>query len=377
MIAEYFSGVEDSRAPWKVKHNMLEIIVMVITAVAGGCDAWEVIEDFCKVKKEWMKTRLHLKLENGIPSHDTMQRVFGMIKPKEFEKSFCAWMGAVAEKTDGEIISIDGKTLRGSKDGEKKPLHMVSAWANANQLVLGQIATEEKSNEITAVPELIDLLDIEGCTITADAMSCQKEITAKITQGKAEYVLGLKENQPSLYADVKDFWEDVQKHPNQYTDIQTTQTSDKGHGRIEKRKYYLSTEIQWIEQRGKWSNLNGIGMVESQVTHTDSGQITEDRRFFITSLKDVASFSKAARAHWGIENSLHWCLDVVFDEDHIRMRKDNSAENMAVVRHIVLNVLKNYPTTKRMSLSRKRQKCEYDHDFLADVLSFAAHNFHA
>ena len=214
MIAKYFSEVEDRREPWKVKHSLLEIIVMVITAVVGGRDAWEVIEDFCKVKQEWLKTRLHLKLENGVPSHDTMQRVFGMIKPKEFERSFCAWMGAVTERTDGEIISIDGKTLRGSKDGVKKPLHMVSAWANANQLVLGQIAAEEKSNEITAVPALLDLLD-------------------------------------------------------------------------------------------------------------------------------------------------------------------NSAENMAVVRHIVLNVLKNYPTSKKMSLSRKRQKCEYDHDFLADVLSFAANNFHA
>lgn len=377
MIAEYFSGIEDNREPWKVKHSMLEIIVMVITAVAGGCDAWEVIEDFCKVKQEWLKTRLHLRLENGIPSHDTMQRVFGMIKPKEFERSFCAWMGAVAEKTDGEIISIDGKTLRGSKDREKKPLHMVSAWANANQLVLGQISTEEKSNEITAVPELIKLLDVEGCTITADAMSCQKEITAIITQGKADYVLGLKENQPSLYTDVKEFWADAQAHPNQYTSIQTVKTSDKGHGRIEQRKYYLSTEIQWIEHRNKWCNLNGIGMVESTVTHMETGLVTEDRRYFITSLTNIAAFSKAARAHWGIENSLHWCLDVVFDEDHIRMRKDHSAENMAVVRHIVLSILKNYPTTKRMSLSRKRQKCEYDHDFLADVLSFAANNFHA
>lgn len=373
-MQEYFEEITDEREPWKIKHNMLEIIIMTICAVAGGCDAWEVIEDFCKVKEEWFREHLNLELKNGIASHDTFQRVFGMIKPAEFERNFISWIKAVSKKTDGEIVSIDGKTLRGSKDSDRNPIHMVSAWANANQMVLGQLATEEKSNEITAVPALLELLDVSGCIVTADAMSCQKDIVSKITSGKADYVIGLKDNQPNLRKDAEDYFCDALRNTRQYPEIQAKKTVEKGHGRIETRRYYLATDIEWLEQKDAWENLNGVGAVKSKIE--SNGIITEDTRYYITSLKDVKDFARAVRAHWGIENSLHWCLDVVFDEDHIRMRKDYTAENMAVIRHIVLNVLKNYPTPKKMSLSRKRQKCEYDQSFLSDVLLFAA-NFHA
>lgn len=284
---------------------MLEIITIVILATLAGCDAWEEIEDFCKVKENWFRERVKLNLWNGIPSHDTLQRVFGMIDPYAFGVSFQDWMAAVFKKTDGEIISVDGKTLRGSKDGEKRPLHLVSAWANANQMVLGQVPTDEKSNEIKAVPELLNLLDIKGCIITGDAMSCQKEITEKVTQKEADYVFALKENQPNLYENVRMYYEDVLLHPKHHEgEVKKVIITDKGHGRIEKRTYYLVSKIDWIENRPAWSELNGIGMVKSRVD--TNGVITKDTRYYITSLTDAALFAKVARAHWGIENSLHW-----------------------------------------------------------------------
>lgn len=375
MIADHFSNITDTRAPWKIKHSLIEIIVMVIVAIAADCDSWEDIADYCKAKEKWMKDRLGMKLQNGIPSHDTLQRVFGMIKPTEFEKSFVEWMKETTNITSGEIISIDGKTLRGSKDKNKKPLHMVSAWANANQMVLGELATDEKSNEITAVPKLIEMLDVSGCIVTADAMSCQKTISKSITENGADYVIGLKENQPTLRDDVSSYFDDAFNNPKHYPEIMTKTTFDKGHGRIEKRQYFLATNIDWLYNRQEWSNLNGIGAVKSTVETNST--VTEDIRYYITSLTDIEQFQRAVRAHWSIENSLHWCLDVVFDEDHIRMRKDNTAENVAVVRHLVINTLKNYPTERTMSLKRKRKRCCYDDEFLASVIKFLLDDFHA
>ena len=182
MMQKYFEGITDKRQPWKVKHNLLEIIVMTICAVIAGCEVWEDICDYCQVKEAWFREALGMKLENGIPSHDTIQRIWSMIEPEEFERCFCAWVEAVCQKKDGEIVSIDGKTLRRSGGNDSKPIHMVSAWANEHQLVLGQLAVEEKSNEITAVPQLLDMLDVAGCVVTADAMSCQKEIVKKISE---------------------------------------------------------------------------------------------------------------------------------------------------------------------------------------------------
>ena len=205
-MTEYFEEIEDIRITGKIKHDLKETIVVVICAVAGGCDSWEVIEDFARVKLDWYREVMNLRLKNGIPSHDTMQRIFGMIKLEQFEQCFSIWMSSIAQKSDGEIISIDGKTLRGSKDRGRKPLHIISAWANANQIVLGQMATDEKSNEITAVPELLETLDVSGCIITADAMNCQKQTTSKIVGQNADYVLGLKDNHPVLKQDTEDYF---------------------------------------------------------------------------------------------------------------------------------------------------------------------------
>ena len=364
MLKEYFDGINDPRQEGKVKHNLLEVIVMTICAVIAGCDVWEDIADFCRVKENWLRESLHMKLENGVPSHDTLQRVWGMIEPKEFEKRFSDWVDAVCQKVDGDIISVDGKTLRRSGASGQKPIHMVSAWSNKQQLVLGQIATEEKSNEITAVPELLEILDVAGCIITADAMSCQKAITQKVTEKGADYVLGLKDNHPLFRREVEEYFAAAMKDPKNYPDVKTQKTTDFGHGRIEYRTYHFTTETDWYEGKAEWSNLRSFGMVLSKVEYPD--KTTEDVRFFISSLEDISAFSQAVRKHWGIENSLHWCLDMTFHEDYSRIRKDHTAENMAVVRHISLNMLKNHPA--KISIARKRRRCSYDDAFLAEVI---------
>ncbi len=350
-----------------MNHNLLEIIVMTICAVIAGCEVWEDICDYCRVKEGWFRSSLGMKLEHGIPSHDTIQRVWSMIEPSDFEKCFCTWVEAVCGKKDGEVVSIDGKTLRRSGGGDQRPIHMVSAWANERQLVLGELAVEEKSNEITAVPQLLDMLDmldVAGCVITADAMGCQKEITKKIIEKDAEYVLSLKENHPVLCHEVQEYFSEAIKKAEFYPEMEQHKTLDCGHGRIEKRTYYLSTEVSWYQDLKQWAGIRGFGMVRSEVER--NGQTCQDTRYFITSLSDLSKFANAVRMHWGIENSLHWCLDMTFHEDYSRIRKDHSAENMAVVRHIALNVLKSYPGN--MSLARKRRRCSYDDGFLADVL---------
>ena len=326
-----------------------------VCAVISGCEYFEDIADFCRVKCEWFREKLGLELVHGTASHDTYERVFGMIEPKEFERCFAKWVRSIRKKTKDEIVSIDGKTLCGSGD-EHTAIEMVSAWSSANQLVLGQVKVSDESNEIKAVPELLEILSLKGCIVTLDAMGCQKEISEKITAKKADYVLALKKNHENLYDDVKFYFENepIRK---------STITQNKGHGRVEKREYNLATNLDWLYGRSEWSNLNAIGMVKSTVS--EKGKIREETRYFITSLMSVDLFSKAIRAHWGIE-SMHWCLDVVFHEDDCQVRDSNIAENFAVIRHIALNILKNYPI--KMSFARKRRKCQYDADFMADVL---------
>lgn len=356
-MKKHFERIKDPRQSWKIEHSLIDIVIMTICAVISGCEYWEDIVDFCRIKEVWFLEKLGLTLKNGIASHDTFQRVFQLIKPEELEQSFQSWVKSVTRQTKGEIISIDGKTVCGSRDAKAKAIHMVSAWANANQLVLGQVKTEEKSNEITAIPTLLDMLELKDCVVTIDAMGCQKDIAEKIVQSEADYVFGLKGNQTGLHEDVRLYFEHIKI-------FEKTVTKEKGHGRIETREYFLETDIGWLAQKTDWAGMNAIGMVKSKVLEKDI--LREETRYFITSLTDVRIFAKAVRAHWGIENSLHWCLDVVFHEDLSRTRKDNSAENFAVIRHIALNILKNYPA--KMSLRRKRFKCQYDADFMADVL---------
>jgi predicted transposase YbfD/YdcC len=356
-VQKYFEEIKDTRQEWKIKHKLIEILVTGISAVISGCEYFEDIADYCRVKCEWFREKMGLELANGTASHDTYQRVLEIIEPKEFEKCFVKWVASIRKKTKDEIVSIDGKTVCGSGDEANPAIQMVSAWANANRLVLGQVKVNDKTNEIKAVPELLEILYLKGCIVTIDATGCQKEISEKITAKKADYVFSLKKNHPDLYNDVKFYFanEAIKK-------IKVTE--DKKHGRIEKREYYLETNTDWLSGRNEWTNLNGIGMVKSTVSEKD--KIREETRYFITSLMSVDLFAKSVRQHWGIENSLHWCLDMVFHEDDCQVRAGNAAENFAVIRHIALNILKNYPI--KMSLARKRRKCLYDSDFMADVL---------
>lgn len=357
-MQKYFEEIKDPRQSWKVKHKLIEVLVTGICAVISGCEYFEDIADFCRVKCEWFKEKLGLELTYGTASHDTYERVFGMIEPLEFEKCFAEWVRSIRKKVKDEVVSIDGKTLCGSGD-DKTAIEMVSAWSSANHLVLGQVKVSEGSNEITAVPKLLELLYLKGCIVTLDAMGCQKEISAQITGKRADYVFALKKNHENLYDDVKFYFENEQIK-------KCTVTENKGHGRAERREYFLESNIDWLNGRHEWSNLNAIGMVKSTVL--EKGKIRQETRYFITSLMSVDLFAKSVRVHWGIE-SMHWCLDVAFHEDDCQVRANNVAENFAVIRHIALNILKNYPI--KMSLARKRRKCLYDADFMADVLLFA------
>ena len=362
MLKKHFENITEYRQAWKIKHNMLEVVIMTICAVIAECEAWYQIEEYCEEKEEWFRSKLGLELKNGIPSHDTFERIFAKINPEEFEKCFSSWIREVNSLTEKETVSIDGKTICASREDNKKAIHMVSAWANKSKMVLGQVRTEEKSNEITAIPNLLELLDIKGCIVTIDAMGCQKEIAKKITEKEADYILCLKGNQSSLHKDIKLYFDDVLS--DKRVEIESSKTHEKGHGRIEKRTYYLETDIDWLSAKSEWRNFNAIGAVCSHVE--EKGQVRIETRYFITSLTNVKDFAKSTREHWGIENSLHWVLDVAFNEDNCRIRKDNSGENFAIVRHIALNLLKQ--NTSKLSLKAKRHKCAYSDNFLYEIL---------
>ena len=366
-MREAFSGIKDPRQQAQVRHNLYDIIAMTIAAVIGNCDGWDEIEDFCINKESWLREHMQLELEHGIPSDMTFARVWGLIEPEVFKQCFTQWANQVHTKITGEVISIDGKTVCGSKSDERKPIHMISAWVSDQELVLGQQCVAEKTNEITTVPLLLELLDISNCIVTADAMSCQKEITKKITDRKGDYVLSLKENQPTLYEYAQTYFTDALEHPQWYPEMTQYETLDKGHGRIEKRTYYLSPDLSGLENVQDWPGLTGIGMVCSHVAAGDTEHT--DIRYAITSLHSVETFAKALRTHWGIENGLHYCLDVSFNEDHSRIRKDHAPDNMAVVRHFALSALKQLPVPKRASIKRKRKICAFDNDLLNSAIS--------
>ncbi len=324
------------------------------------------MEAFGQAKEEWLKK--YLELPHGIPSHDTFSRVISCIKPDEFQECFIELMKHFTNVTDGEIVSIDGKTLRGSHDENTHTsvTHMVSAWANANQLVLGQVKTHEKSNEITAIPQLLKLLELKDTVVTLDAMGCQKSIAKNIVDKEADYILALKDNHKNLCTDTKLFFDSLLNNEFEDFTYQYHQTKEKDHGRIETRTYYLVNDIEWLECRTDWKNLNGIGMVESKRIVDDKESV--ERRYYITSLNDnVELFAKGVRKHWGIENKVHWVLDVSFNEDKCRIRKDHSAANLAVIRHISMNLLRKEKTFKG-GIKTKKLKCGWEVEYLEKVI---------
>lgn len=333
---QHFENIEDVRQEGKVWHKLIKILFILVAAVLANAESLRDVVEFAKVREDWLKK--HLELANGIPSYDTFRRVPGSINPEHFTKCFMSWTQALSKNSKGKLIAIDGKTLRGSIDGslDKKAIHIVNAWASENHIMLGQLKTQEKSNEITAIPELLELLLIKGCIISVDAMGCQKDIAKTIIGEKADYVLALKGNQENLYNDVVSFFESEEKDGFKDYEVEQYSTLDKGHGRIEKRKYYYVKDIEWLEWKDDWAGLQGIGMVVSEVTVKD--KTTIERRYYISSLETGAKeFANAVRNHWGVE-SAHWILDMVFREDESRVRKNNAPENLSMVRKLALNI---------------------------------------
>ena len=366
---DHFLDLEDPRIDRSKRHQLLDVITIAICAVICGADSWVYVEMFGKSKEEWF--RIFPDLPNGIPSHDTFGDVFSRLDPEQFQECFMEWTRAVADLLPREVVAIDGKTVRRSHDHRagKQAIHLVSAWAAANTLTMGQVRTDEKSNEITAIPRLLELLELNGCIVTIDAMGCQKEISQGILDRGADYLLAVKENQGPLYQDIRDLfdgaeelgWDDV---PHDYAT-----TLSKGHGRIERRECRAINDpacLGYLSTGGDWPGLRSVVKVVGR-RDTDKG-ITVQPRYYISSL-DVSAqrLREAVRAHWSIENSLHWSLDVTFREDQSRVRKDHSPQNMATLRQISHNLLKR-ETSLKVGIQGKRLQAGWREDYLLKVL---------
>jgi len=365
-ISKHFQGITDPRRDNK-RHSLMDIITIAICAVICNADSFEDIAEFGKAKYQWLKE--FLELPHGIPSADTFERVFARIDPDEFKNSFIRWVQAICELTKGTIVSVDGKTVRRSHDKSngKSAIHMVSAWACANGIVLGQRKTDEKSNEITAIPELLKLLEIKGCIVTIDAMGCQKHIAEVIIDKGADYVFSLKGNQGRLQNGVELFFQEQRKENFKDVSFDYHETVDGGHGKVEIRRYFTTSDIGWLQGKEDWKSLKTICMVERERHFGD--RVEQETSYYIGSIGSNAErFGHAVRSHWGIENSLHWVLDVTFREDESRIRKDNAPENFAVLRHIALNMIKRESTLKK-SIKSKRLRAGWDNAYLLKVLA--------
>ena len=363
-LARHFDSLPDPRIDRNKWHRLTDMITIAVCAVLCNADTWVDVELFGNAKLAWFRS--FLALPHGIPSHDTFGRVFARINPERFQACFLDWVQVAFPMSANQVIAIDGKTVRGSHDraNGRAALHMVSAWAAENRLVIGQIDVDEKSNEITAIPVLLDALDLRGCTVTLDAMGCQKEIADRIVERGGDYVLAVKENQGILFDDVVATLTHIRGGAPTAEAI--WDTHDEGHGRSEVRRYWVTTAVERLRTKDAWRGVRSMGMVESRRT-TDAGMTTETR-YYISSLAATAQhFGHAVRAHWGIENRLHRVLDVTFHEDKSRVRRDHGAKNLVVLRHIAANLLRQETTTK-LSIRAKRLRAGWDDTYRATLL---------
>jgi len=364
-ISKHFAVLKDPRVRGRCQHRLLDIIVIAICGVISGCDDWPQIELFGKARYDWLKQ--FLLLPNGIPSHDTFERIFERLSPQAFQQCFCQWTRRLCAELGLEHIAIDGKSLCGSaRESGLGALHLVSAWATKNQLMLGQVAVDKKSNEITAIPKLLQLLDLEGALVTIDAMGCQKKIAAQIVDQGGDYLLVVKDNQPGLYQKISEAFIAHADADFSAPGLRRHKTVEEGHGRQESREHFIVDAPEELKAAGEWKELKSIGMVER--IRIVNGAASEEIVYYISSMvPKVKAFAAGARGHWGIENNLHWSVDVTFGEDKSRIQKRHAAENFAILRRIALNLLKCH--SSKTSLRGKRKLAAWDTDFLHEVLN--------
>ena len=374
-LIAHLSEVPDPRINRRKEHELVDVLVIAVCTLLCAGESFNDMEDFGKAKLDWFKT--FLNLPNGIPSHDTFNRVFAALDPKQFLDCFLRWTQSLRQAVAQEIVALDGKALRRALDKDQSVKYIVSAWAESNGLVLGQLKVADKSNEITAVPQLLRVLELSGCIVTIDAMGCQKKIAREIREADADYVLALKGNQETVHEEVKSYLDSVLAERQQPRPVGAklskaamtlacVETVEKDHGRLEIRRYYQSDELDWFADRAKWEGLRSVGMVES--SRELEGKTTVERRYYLTSLPlGVETFARAVRSHWGVENKVHWIMDVCFREDQSRARAGYAAENLATLRRLALNLLRK-ETTKKRGIRGKQLNASWDHAYLLRLL---------